>query len=84
MGSGVLFRILNKLRIQLGSVEGHRCALESVVRVIHEGRTQPDSIHRPRGGARNIFQKLGQQMCAGECLPEALPVQESACFTART
>lgn len=75
---------MNKLRIQLGSVEGHRCALESVVRVIHEGRTQPDSIHRPRGGARNIFQKLGQQMCAGECLPEALPVQESACFTART
>ena len=84
VGSGIVFRGLSKHRVQLCSAQYQRYALRGVVDVMHKGGTQPDSVHRPGGGARNIFRKLGQQMCAGECLPEALPVQESACFTART
>ena len=52
VGSGVLFRGLKKRRIQLGSFQGHRCALRSVVGVMHKGRTQPDSVQRPRSGPR--------------------------------
>ena len=74
--SGGLFRGLNKRRIQLGSVQGHRCALRSVVGVMQKGRTQPDSVHRARGGPRSIFREFGQQMCTEKCLPEALPVQD--------
>ena len=67
VGSGVLFRGFKKHRIQLGSIQGHRSALRSVVGVMHKGRTQPDSVHGPRGGPRNIYRKLGQQMYEGEC-----------------
>ena len=72
VASGVLFRGFKKRRIQLGSIQGHRSALRSVVGVMHNGRTQPDSVHGLRGGPRNIYRKLGQQMYYGECLPEAL------------
>ena len=44
VGSGVFFRGLNKHRIQLGSIQGNRCALRSGVGVMHKGRTQPDSV----------------------------------------
>ena len=71
VSSGVFFRGLNKCRVQLGSVQGHRLALRSVVGILHKGSTQPDSVNGPRGGLRSIFRKLGQQMCSEECLPEA-------------
>ena len=83
VGSGVIFRDLNKHRIQLGSIQGHRCALKNVVGVMHKGRTQPDSVHVPRHEPRSVFWKL-EQMCAGECLLEALPVLESTWFKAGT
>ena len=47
------------------------CAKECVG-VMHKGRTQPESVNRPRVGPRSIFRKLGQQMCTEECMPEAL------------
>ena len=71
VGSGVLFRGLKKRRIQLGSFQGHRCALRSVVGVMHKGRTQPDLVQGPRGGPRSIYRKLRQGICDGECLPVA-------------
>ena len=70
--SGVVFRGLNKHRIQLGSIQGHRSALRSVVCVLYKGRFQPDSVHGPRPGPRNIFRQFQQQMCVEECLSEAL------------
>ena len=57
---------LEELQNLLGSFQGNRCALRSVVGVMHKGRAQPDSVHGPRGGARSVYQKLEQQMCAGE------------------
>ena len=66
------FQVVNKWRIQLSSVQGHRCVLRSVVGVMHKGRTQPDSVHRPRSGPRRIFWKLEQQMCTGQCFPESI------------
>ena len=78
VGSGVLFRGFKKRRIRLGSIQGHRSALKSVVGVMQKSRTQPDSVHGPRGGPRSIYQKLGQQMYNGECLPDVEPLQDSA------
>ena len=43
VSSGIFFRGLNKCRVQLGSVQGHRLALRSVVGILHKGSTQPDS-----------------------------------------
>ena len=70
--SGVVFRGLNNRRIQLCYIQGYRSALRSVVCVLYKGRSQPDSVHGPRPGPRNIFRKFQQQMCAEECLLEAL------------
>ena len=56
--SGVVFRGLNKHRIQLGSIQGHRCAVRSIVGILHKGSTQPDSLHGPRDGPRSIFQSF--------------------------
>ena len=83
MGSEVIFRALNKWRIQLGSVQGHRCTLRNAASVMHKGRTKPDAVHGPRGGPRSIDQKL-KQICAGECFLEAYPMQDSALFTTGT
>ena len=72
MGLGVVFRGLNKRRIQRGSFQGHSCALRSVLGVMHNGRTQPDSVYGLRSGPRSIYWKLEQQMSDGESLPESL------------
>ena len=78
VGSGVLFRGFKKRRIRLGSIQGHRSALRRVIGVMQKSRTQPDSVHGPRGGPRSIYRKLGQQMYNGECLPDVEPLQDSA------
>ena len=72
VGSGIVFRGLSKRRVQLCSAQCPRYAPRGVVGVMHKGRTQPDSVHRPRSGPRRIFWKLEQQMCTGQCFPESI------------
>ena len=63
VGSEGLYRGLNKLRIQLVSIQGHRCALRSVVGVMQKGRTQPNSERRARVGPGVFFGSLDRR-CA--------------------
>ena len=57
--SGVFFRGLNKHRIQLGSIQGNRCALRSGVGVMHKGRT-------------HLSSKAGSELWAQDCRSVAL------------
>ena len=75
---------LEELQNLLGSFQGNRCALRSVVGVMHKGRAQPDSVHRPRDGPKSIYWKLNKSCALGSDYERLYPLHDSAWFTVGT
>ena len=84
VGSAVVYRALKKCKLQLGSFQGNRCALRSIVGVMHKGRAQPDSVHRPRDGPKSIYWKLNKSCALGSDYERLYPLHDSAWFTVGT
>ena len=75
---------LEELQNLLGSFQGNRCALRSVVGVMHKGRAQPDSVHRPRDGPKSIYWKLNNSFARRIDCERLYPLHDSARFAAGT